>query len=383
MGSYTVYAPECADFVTAPGDTLLEMLKERGMTQTELAQRMGRPIKTINGIIKGHKALTPETALQLEKVFSVPASFWLAREHDYREFLARQAENKDLQAHQSWVERFPIAKMQALDWIPSGQSSGQLLVDLLHFFGLAHPDSWRDVWQDCLVDYRKTRVFDNDDFSLSVWLRQGEIKAQEIFTAPFDQAGFTDLLQGEIRTLTRTHPTHFRPALVKACAEVGVAVVVVPQVDGAQVSGAARWLAKDKALIQLSLRYKTNDHFWFSFFHQASHILKHGKKQIFIETESPEIEDLAIEQPQNGAENNNHREEEADQFAADLLIKPADYAAFVQQGKPYSRASVVEFAERIGITPGIVVGRLQHDNELPFTHLNQFKEKFEWVEEIN
>ena len=85
------------NFVYAPGETILELLEERGMSQTELAQRMGRPIKTINEIIRGKTAITAETALQLERVFSVPMQFWLNLEQSYRECLARKAENTALQ----------------------------------------------------------------------------------------------------------------------------------------------------------------------------------------------------------------------------------------------------------------------------------------------
>ena len=252
MSERIAYKSEQPDFVTPPGDTLQEMLEERGMSQTELGQRIGRPLKTINGIIKGHKAITAETALQFEKAFGVPARFWLAREQDYREFLARQAENKALQAHQAWVDRFPIAKMQTLGWLPQITDRAQLLVALLQFFGIAHPDSWEDIWHGCLVNYRKTPAFASDDYALSVWLRQAEIEAQEIYIAPYDEAAFRKLLVEKIRPLTCQTPEQFYPQLVALCAAVGVAVVALPQVDGARVSGAARWLAKDKALIQLS-----------------------------------------------------------------------------------------------------------------------------------
>lgn len=365
MSERIAYTPEKADFVSPPGDTLLEMLEERGMTQTELAQRTGRPKKTINGIIKGHKAITAETALQLEKVFGVAARFWLAREQDYREYLARRAENDVLKTSHDWVDQFPVVSMQKLGWLPREEDPHSKLLGLLQFFGISRPEHWDDLWLNSLVSYRKTQAFASSDYALSVWLRQGEIQAQDVSTAIYDEAAFRTLLIEQIRPLTRQNPEQFYPQLVALCAEVGVAVVAVPQVRGARVSGAARWLSKEKALIQLSLRYKTNDHFWFSFFHEAGHIIKHSKKQLFIETETGMQTEL---------------EQEADRFAADVLIPSARYEAFVQNGKPFSRANVCEFAESLGIAPGIVVGRLQHDQHLPYTHLNKLKTKFEWQE---
>lgn len=80
------------DSISAPGETLLETLDAIGMSQTELAKRMGRPIKTINEIVQEKAAITAETALQLEQVLRIPASFWLRYEQLYRESLARFAE---------------------------------------------------------------------------------------------------------------------------------------------------------------------------------------------------------------------------------------------------------------------------------------------------
>lgn len=353
------------DFVTPPGETLLELLEERHMTQSELAQRMGRPLKTINEIIRGKTQLTPETALQLELVFGTPARVWLNLEQNYREHLARQAADESLQAYQTWLDRFPIKDMQTKGWLPNGRDRAKLLVDLLQFFGLATPDSWEDIWAGCLVSYRKTAAYESNDHALSVWLRQGELEAQDIHCAPYDEAAFKRLLFHNIRTLTCATPETFVPQLVNLCAGAGVAVTLVPQIEGARVSGATRWLAKDKALIQLSLRYKTNDHFWFTFFHEAGHIILHGKRDVFINVEDAD---------------GDAKEQEANQFAANTLIPPTAYGAFVQKTQRFSETAVRQFATEMGIAPGIVVGRLQHDAHLPYKHLNGLKEKFVWAE---
>jgi hypothetical protein len=66
-------------------------------------------------------------------------------------------------------------------------------------------------------------------------------------------------------------------------ARPGVAVALVPHPQGCPVWGATRWIAPERAVLQLSLRYKTNDHLWFPIFHGAAHILRHGKKLLFLE----------------------------------------------------------------------------------------------------
>lgn len=363
MAKSTTYTYE-PDFVTPPGDTLLELLQEREISQSELARRMNRPIKTINEIIRAKKEVTAETALQLELVLGTPAHVWLNLEQNYQEHLARRAANKALQSEQGWLDKFPVQEMQKRGWLPEIADKAQLLVALLQFFGIAEPASWGDIWSGCLVSFRKTTAYASSDYALSVWLRQGEIQAQEISCAAYNETRFKELLTGEIRALTCQPPEQFESPLVTLCASVGVAVVFVPQIIGARVSGATRWLTKDKALLQLSLRYKTNDHFWFTFFHEAGHILLHGKRDIFIDGD-------------DGAR--NAKEHEANEFAANTLISPQEYAAFVSQHARFSKQAVRQFAQKVGIAPGIVVGRLQYDRHLDYTHLNGLKEKFVWA----
>lgn len=73
------------DIAIPPGEFLAEEIEARGISQKELARRMGRPINTINEIINGKKAITAETALQLEEVMKeIPARFWLNLEIDYQ-----------------------------------------------------------------------------------------------------------------------------------------------------------------------------------------------------------------------------------------------------------------------------------------------------------
>jgi Zn-dependent peptidase ImmA (M78 family) len=110
---------------------------------------------------------------------------------------------------------------------------------------------------------------------------------------------------------------------------------------------AARWLSATKALIQLSLRHKTDDHLWFSFFHEAGHLLVTGKRRDFV--------DSIIEPSQE-----NDDEQKVDHFARDLLIPPADYNNFVSVGV-FNVPTIRAFAESLGIAPGIVAGRLQRD----------------------
>jgi Zn-dependent peptidase ImmA (M78 family) len=153
---------------------------------------------------------------------------------------------------------------------------------------------------------------------------------------------------------------------MRLCAEAGVEAVFVPELPRTGICGATRWLAPTKALIQLSLRYKTDDQFWFTFFHEAGHILLHRKKEVFLEQDG-----------EAGAE----EEEEAHTFARDLLIPLTDWRRFVSSGQYEASVDIAAFAEAVGVAPGIVVGRLQHDGLIPFSRCNELKRRLAWAKE--
>lgn len=348
------------DYAVPPGETLLETLEAIGMSQAELSERTGRPKKTINEIIKGKAAITPETALQLERVLGVPASFWNNLERNYQESLARINEQRSLQRQITWLKKLPMNELIKKGWVKKQENEVQQLQEILNFFGVASPDQWETRWMGAQVSYRTSKVFSNDPYAIAAWLRMGELTARDISCKPFDATKFRNSLLG-IRQLTIKPPEHFQKEVVHLCAGAGVAVAFVPEIPGIRASGATWWLNPNKAVIQLSLRYKSDDQLWFSFFHEAGHILLHGKKEVFIE-----------------GDDKNSKEDEADKFASDFLIPPKRYRQFIQTGK-CSKAAIQQFAAELGIAPGIIVGRLQHDGKIQHSHWNDLKKRFEWA----
>ena len=350
------------NFAVPPGDTLAETLETLGMTQAELAERMGRPLKTINEIVAAKAMITADTALQLEKVLGVPASFWTNHERIYRDTLARRRETDELTQQLGWLKTMPVKELVRVGWIEAAAEPVAQLRIVLRFFGVAGVEEWRALWESPHAIFRKSPAFSSNRPATAAWLRQGEVKAQKSDCAPFDETRFTEAL-AQLRTFTTKDPEEFVPALHELCAVAGVAVVVVPPLAGVRAYGATRWLHSTKALIQLSLRGKTDDHLWFTFFHEAGHVLKHGKRAVFVEDGDAE------------AATRDPREAEADTFACDLLIPPAEYERFRALGD-YSVAAIRQFAGRIRIAPGVVAGRLQHDRKVPFSRANQLKRRF-------
>lgn len=350
------------DYAVPPGETLEEELDARGMSQAELAERTGMARKTLNEIIKGKAPITPETALKFERVFALPARFWLNLERHYQETLARLAERQRLEADVSWLKRLPLKRMVEWGWIAKREDKAEQLDELLRFFGVASVAQWGTVWKGHAVAYRQSKVFQSHPEAVSAWLREGERRAAAIQTASYDAKAFRRVLT-EIRALTLEEPGVFQPKMEALCAAAGVAVVFVPELPKSPVSGATRWLNKEKALVQLSLRYKSDDHLWFTFFHEAGHLLLHGKREVFIEGT-------------NGLD--EEKEAEANDFAARALVSPKTLDSLASLPR-ISKAAIRRAAEEEGIAPGIIVGQLQHRGELPFTHCNDLKRRFKWA----
>jgi addiction module HigA family antidote len=332
------------------------------MSQSELARRMGRPAQAINEIVNGKKGLTRETALELERVLGTPASVWMNLEAKYQLAVARRAEAQTLEKQASWLDYFPVGEMERRGWIPKVHKPGERVRALLRFFGVASFAGW-DAYQEAL-GFRITGSAKIDAGALAAWVRQGEIEGRELHARDYNETKFREALTST-RGLTKTAPHDAWERVEQLCAEAGIAAIVVPEFPRIGANGVARWLTPTKGLIQLNLRYAWADIFWFTFFHEAAHILIHESKRIFVELD--------------GNPRRDPRELEANQIAEELLIPTPDWEDFVQR-QDYNMQSVARFAERIGIHPGIVVGRLQHLELVPWrSNLNSLRTRLVWV----
>jgi HTH-type transcriptional regulator / antitoxin HigA len=348
-----------------PGEIVSEYVEFHGWSQRDLARRTGLTPKTISEISNGKAPLTPTTALALEKVLRRPAHFWLNLQRQYDEAEARNRELRRSALWTDWVRKFPLKDMKRLRFsIPEGRSD----VDaLLTFLGVTSPQSWDAVWGASNVAYRQTHRFTQSAEAISAWVRETELEAEQMETAPFDEARLRASI-GKLRRLTREKAENILEPVQTICAASGIAVVLVPELPHCAISGSAQWLSDKKALIGLTLRYKTDDQLWFTFFHELAHILLHRRKRAFIvDNAAEDLTDRVIDPEMQGYE------AEANQFAADTLIPAGALSEFLH-ARTFTNETIYDFAENIGVGPGIVVGRLQHDGVLKAFQGNAFKQ---------
>lgn len=359
-----------SDLPVPPGEYLEEVLETLGMSKAELARRMGRPATKISAIFKGGKAVTPETAMQLEKVVGVPANIWLGLESEFRLALARQSEAKQIAEEIKLLTPFCYSELAKHGVVQKLSSRRAKVRELQRFFGVA---SLLNVSSEGAIRYQaafrvgKAKAAATRPHAVASWLRMGEILAERINCASFDSVELKVALE-EIRAMSLQRPQEFQHALRERLAECGVALVIVPHFPGTKAHGATFWLSEEKAVLILTIRGRWADIFWFSLFHELGHILLHGRRDVFIEKEKE------LPPPEQEAQ-----EEQADVFARDMLISPADYQCFVADGDFYPQ-SVAAFASRIGIDASIVVGRLQHDGLLRPEWGNKLRTRYIWAE---
>jgi HTH-type transcriptional regulator/antitoxin HigA len=356
------------DWVSTPGATILDLMEERDWNQVELANRLGFSTKHLNQLIKGKVSLTYDTAQKLERVLGSTASFWMNRESKYRQHVARLESEKNCANWTSWLDELPVnelKKVNAIDNIRSIDVNKPKLVEqLLSFFGVASPDEWRNYYGSMSASFRKTKEDQADNGAISAWLRLGEIEAEKISAPKYNRSKFESVVK-KIRDLTVQSPTDFNPILFGLCLEAGVKLLLVKPITKSHVSGVARWLNGHSPVIQLSLYGKTNDKFWLTFFHETAHILLHseGKSDIFLDNTEFKSQD--------------EKEQEANAWASDILI-PEEYRFELVNLR--GDDEILEFAQRINIHPGIVVGRLQHEGLISYKSvLSRLKESFEIV----
>jgi HTH-type transcriptional regulator/antitoxin HigA len=355
MAKENQYFPQIAFH---PGETLEEKLEELGMGPKEFAVRTGKPEKTIIAIIKGNSSITAEMAVQFEHVLKIPAHFWLNMQRTYDEFIAREEREKVLADSIGWAKLFPLKEMIKKGWLPQNNSIETMTSELLAFFSISNHGAWEDYYlkQQLKVAFRISLSHTKEPYAISAWLRKGDLQAAELTATDYNEKNFKDSLP-DIKSVMAKHPADFSKKLQSICLAAGVKVVYTTCLPKAPIAGSTRWL-NDTPLIQLSGRYKRNDSFWFTFFHEAGHIILHGKKDIFLE----KIVYSDIDKK---------KEEEADNFAVKWTLTKEEEQEIIDSA-PLSESDIKSFAKKFNTHPAIIVGRLQHDKLIPYALGRQF-----------
>lgn len=348
------------EWASPPGHTIAEILEEQNLSVAKFARRIGKSSKYVSDLLQGQTRITVAVARQLQKVLGASVEFWMSRDFQYQENLERlKAINK------SWINELPLSDMIKFNWLSPAPKYGEAEAACLDFFDVPNTSAWCEKYATLheIIAFRTSPTFESNPAAEAAWIRQGEIEGSAIDCNLWNPKKFHKSLS-EIRRLTRQkNPSIFIPELQKICAESGVAVVVVRTPDGCRASGATQFLTSDKALLLLSFRYLTDDHFWFTFFHESGHLLLHGEKSIFLEGDDTP---------------SNIEEQEANDFAVKVLF-PDELQSSLLNLNPDTK-EILRFAIHAGISPGIVVGQLQHKKLFKYNQMNRLKKRYQWID---
>lgn len=351
-----------------PGRTISDLMKSKGMASTRLAQLVDMSEEDLDSLLRGKYALTASIATRLEAVLGASASFWVRREDYYRQQLEQLTRGVDPEneEYKSWLKSLPIKDMQGFGWLESTKDKAEKLRKLLDFFDVPNLDAWYRTYVDlkAAASFRTTDAYLEDAPATAAWLRQGELQAERLECASWSPTLFEAQLS-KIRGLTQiASPAEFLSKLQELCSEAGVAVVIVKAPKGCRASGATFFANPNKAVLLLSFRYLSDDQFWFSFFHEAAHLILHWNS------------DLLILETSDGP--NSPMEEEANRFAAKQLI-PSE----LQQRLPEAAKTlkgIMRLARDAGVSYGIIVGQMQFLGLVRRDRYNRLKVRYKWEE---
>jgi len=343
-----------------PGDILREELEARGWTQGDLATILGRPVQVVSEIATGKKSVTAETAIALGKAFGTSAQLWLNLQTSYSlEQAASGAGAESVERRARLHETVPVKELIKRGWLPRTDDVQETEEAVLRFLGvksLGEPPA-------IVASFRQSRERVPDTPALVAWLRRAEVLAEHKEVGSFQPDRLVDAAPTLVRLSAKRSGS--RDA-VEELSNLGIRYVALEHLPRTYVDGAAFWLEEQYPVVALSLRVNRIDSFWFTLMHELAHIvISAGSRQPHLDTE------LVERQPTSPPRQASQAEKRANTMAQDWLIPRSSFNKIKKHRGRFTAAVIQKHARDLGIHPGIVVGRLQHEGAVPYTHFRR------------
>ena len=341
-----------------PGEYIKDELEARGWSQVELAEIMNRPPRLISEIISGKRLITPETARGLGDAFGTSAQLWLNLESAYQ--LGKLGRADDAVARRAKLySKAPIKEMIRRQWIEPSESVEILESQLAQFFGIKSIDDEPDIFP------MAARKSDGYGFDVSpselAWRFRALQLSRCLQVQPFSESRFAGAMDRLKMLTSNAEDVRHVPRVL---ADAGVRLLVVQHLPQTYFDGACFWLNEQSPVVVLSMRFDRIDWFWFTLMHELAHV----KARDGLKAPLP-VDSNLVGEGAGAADEKPLMERQADQFACEWLVPPKELDNFVARVRPlYYTDKIVGFAARIKVHPGIVVGQLQHREEIKFSH---------------
>ena len=349
-----------------PGYYVAEIVEDMGITQDEFATRLGTTGKTLSKLISGQINLSNDLAKKLSAMLGSSVEFWLNLQTTFEEKIIEIEREKELDEQAAIASMIDYSFFEKVAKLPRTRLVSEKIANLCRY--LVVSDLRILTQPDFLANFR-TGVRTTEEKNIvnaQAWLQTAINYAKSIETAPFNADKLKSYLP-EIRKMTIQEPDIFLPHLRSIFAECGIAFVLLPHLKNSGINGVVKWISHDRVVLAMNDRRAYADTFWFSLFHEIKHVLQQKTKTVFISSDFQEMRTIDAK-----------LEAEADDFAQNYLIPAKDYQRFAPN-KYTSDAQIIAFAKSIGIHPGVVAGRLQHDKIILPNRCSTLRQKYKIV----
>lgn len=341
--------------ISPPGASIKAIFSRENISLLNASKKTEIPESDLREIIAGKKTIDLKLSEQLSSITGTSKTFW-----SNRQALFFKAISEQNQIENEWLKLFPKKELQENGWLQQFSVDGTL-----EFFNSIDIEEWENTWGKYGVSshlLRTSPTFAAERAALATWLRCGELLAEKSSCRSWSPKRLTEILPTLRRLSWTSNPAMFIPKLKSHLEDCGVALVILKPPKGCTASGATKFVSKDKALIQLSFRYLSDDHFWFTLFHEIGHLILH-EHESFVESDDQVLDE---------------KEREANLFAQNAIIPPKDQASIFSLKK--DTKSIIKFAKDIGVAPGLIVGQLQHKGIVERNKLNYLKRRYVWID---
>lgn len=349
--------------VSHPGVYIKDAIDELGLSQSEFAYRTGLTIKNVSTLINGESNITFDVAVKLASFFHNSVEGWINLQTKYNLYLNEQ--NRQKEYEEDWLIAKKFNKdfcYSILDIEIDSKHKEDTIDQLRTCFNVVTLQNLKSP--DMYAFYRTsvTKDINTDTIILrNAWISIAEQKAREMSCSEFNKECITNN-QKYLRSLTLKGPRVIGDELKDFLSSCGIKLVILPFLKGSNLSGVTKWISNESCVMVAVNDYgKDADKIWFSIFHELGHAMKNHKRHLTISLNKDNVLD--------------DDEIEANEFAKNLLIDEKDYQEFVTK-KDFSLRSIERFAKEQSVADFIVVGRLQKDKLIDWSHFQNIKQKY-------
>jgi HTH-type transcriptional regulator/antitoxin HigA len=353
------------DLVIHPGETIADVLDERGISQAELAARTGFTPAFISSVISGKKDISAKLAMALEYALDIPKSFWLNLQANYDAELLDLNEAESVTDEERQIRdelKEVVSFLRKKGKMPERESVENSIISLRKALQVSSLSNLSQV--AAVGAFRLSKKTKINPYILGAWIRCCQMKEDDqIVTTQFDISNVENLIQ-RLKDIMLGDPHGIQRGLAETLAEFGINFHLVHNFRGAPVQGFISRRDKAQYHLYLTLRGSYADIFWFSLFHEIGHIANgdiNGKAVNFVDDGTDE-----------------DKEKRADKFASEHIIRETDFDRFIQQGD-FSINAIRTFAQENKVRPYMVIGRLQKQKIIGYNQFTTYKSRYKWA----